>query len=83
MFFLFIFVLANQTSRNMTEKTERYRAISEVAALLRESTQKRLVDSYTGDEESPVAAVEYYNVVFDKQEHEDVKRALLKMCNEV
>lgn len=67
----------------MTEKTERYRAISEVAALLRESTQKRLVDRHTGDEEFPVAAVEYYNVVFDKQEHESVKRAFLRLCSEI
>lgn len=67
----------------MTEKAERYRAISEMAALLRETTQKRIITSRMQDSGLPVDAVEHYNVVFDNKEHEDVKRAFLRICGEV
>lgn len=67
----------------MTEKAEKYRAISEMASLLRETTQKRLANCCTQNGVTPPYTVEYYNVVFDSQEHADVKRAFLKLCDEV
>lgn len=66
----------------MTEKTERYRALSEIASMLRETTKKRQVFSQAEDG-SLIHETEYYNSVFSEEEHEDVKRAFLKMCNEV
>lgn len=62
----------------MTEKAEKYRAISKLAELLRESTKKRLVLDDNMDPE-----VEYFNVIFTEEEHEDVKRAFLRLCGEV
>lgn len=62
----------------MNEKTERYRAISQVAELLRETTAKRPVFN-----EGSIPQFEYYNTVFDEQEHNDLKRALLRMCSDV
>lgn len=60
MFFLFIFVpceLVIIKNKNMTEKAEKYRAISQLAELLRESTKKRLVL-----DENMEPEVEYFNV---------------------
>lgn len=66
----------------MTEKTERYRALSEIASMLRETTQKRQM--FVQDENGSLSyETEYYNSVFSEEQHEDVKRAFLKMCNEV
>lgn len=62
----------------MTEKAEKYRAISQLAELLRESTKKRLVLDDNMDPE-----VEYFNVIFTEEEHDDVKRSFLKLCGEV
>lgn len=66
----------------MTEKTERYRALSEIASMLRETTQKRQIFAHNEDG-SLSYETEYYNSVFSEEEHEDVKRAFLKMCNEI
>lgn len=68
---------------HMTEQAEKYRAISEMAALLRETTQKRAVTSYKEDDEFPDVHVQYYNTVFNDQEHADVKRAFLRLCGEI
>lgn len=62
----------------MTEKAEKYRAISKLAELLRESTKKRLV---LDDNMEP--EVEYFNVIFTEDEHKHLKRALLKLCGEI
>lgn len=64
----------------MTEKAERYRAIAQIAELLRETTVKKPVYDFTKKE---IVDFEYTNVVFDEQEHRDVKRAFLRLCGEI
>ena len=64
------------------KETAKYNAVAEIAALLRESTQKRLtiVQSESGD---LTPTTEYYNTVFSESEHETVKRALLRLVSEI
>lgn len=68
----------------MTEKAEKYRAISEVAALLRESTIKeRTPVEYDPEEHGFSIGFEYVNTIFTPEQHESVKRAFLKLCGEI
>lgn len=62
----------------MTEKAERYRAMSKLAELLRDTTKKRL-----SIDENMDPKVEYFNIIFTEEEHKHLKRALLKLCGEI
>lgn len=72
-----------QQKEKMTEKELRYKAISEMAELLRETTQKRIVYNPVFDSTEVDMEIEYFNSVFNKEEHETVKRAFLKLCQEL
>lgn len=58
------------------EETEKLRTISEIAALLRESTKK---DIMLDDDFNPDTV--YSNSIFTKDEHELVKRKFLHLLN--
>lgn len=60
------------------EETEKLRAISEIAALLRETTTKEI--NFTEDDGNITHTV-YKNIVFNEEEHETVKRKFLHLLN--
>lgn len=60
------------------EETEKLRAISEIAALLRETTTKEI--NFTEDDGNITHTV-YKNMVFNEEEHETVKRKFLKLLH--
>lgn len=72
-----------QQKEKMTEKQSRYEAVSQMAELLRETTKKRTVYNPAFDSTEVDMEIEYFNSVFNKQEHETVKRAFLKLCQEL
>lgn len=67
----------------MTEKQSRYEAVSQIAELLRETTKKRIVYNPILDSTEVNMEIEYFNSIFNKEEHETVKRAFLKLCSEL
>jgi len=66
------------------EQTEKYRAVAELSALLRETTKSRL-SFETGKEPDEISATvsDYYNIIFIPSEHETVKRAFLRLLSEL
>lgn len=54
-----------------------------MAELLRESTKKRIVYNPILDSTEVNMEIEYFNSIFNKEEHETVKRAFLKLCSEL
>ena len=63
----------------MSEREERFKAIGKIADLLRESTVKKIAF----DQNTLESKVVYENVVFNEREHQDLKRAFLKLCQEI
>lgn len=57
------------------DKTEHYSAVSEIAALLRDTTKKRLIMNESLD----FPEAEYYNVLFSKEELQMIKNRFLKL----
>lgn len=73
----------DQHKKQMTEKQSRYEAVSQMAELLRETTKKRIVYNPILDSTEVNMGIEYFNSIFNKEEHETVKRAFLKLCSEL
>lgn len=67
------------------KETARLNAIAEVSALLRETSIKHLSKFYVDEAGfSPqYPSVIYGNSLFDKEEHNSVKRMFLRLCSEV
>lgn len=67
--------------KTMSEQTEKYKAVAEVAALLRESTGKRFKLNNQGE---PITAEpEYFNAIFNDEELASLKRRFLKIISEI
>ncbi len=80
-------------TNNKRKMEEKYKAIAQIAQLLRETTVKKMVvpsyvegglkengiSGYYPEELIPV----YENSVFTPEQHEDVKRAFLKLIGEL
>lgn len=54
-----------------------------MAELLRETTKKRIVYNPILDSTEVNMGIEYFNSIFNNEEHETVKRAFLKLCSEL
>lgn len=65
--------------KQIDEKTARYMAISEMAALLRDSLTKTCIL----EGEGLVPKTEYGNAIFGDEQLNTVKRTFMKMCSEV
>ncbi len=60
------------------KETAKYNAVSSIADLLRESTKK---DVMLDNDFTPETV--YSNSIFSNEEHETVKRAFLRLCEEL
>lgn len=60
------------------KETSKYNAVSSIADLLRETTQRYLEMQENGD-----ILPAHANMIFTKQEHETVKRAFLRLVSEI